>query len=57
VETHHADGVHLIAVGGNYGRDLGNVTSWQKMDSDEAILRGLADRLGFIVYKKRGKKK
>ena len=52
VETHHADSVVLLAVGANYGRNLGHVCSWREMDNDVAILRGLAERLGYRISKK-----
>lgn len=50
IESHHADGFHLIAVGGNYGLDLGYVGSWQA-DPDQ-MLRALADRRGYRLVKK-----
>ena len=50
--VHHADCVHLFAVGCNHGRDLGNVAHWTQMDNDEKILRELADRLGYHIRKK-----
>ena len=56
VETHHADGVCLIAVGGNYGRNLGHVASWSQLSDDVALLRGLADKLGYRIVRK-GKRK
>ena len=51
IETHHADLVKIIAIGGNYGQDLGFVGSWS--DSPEDYLRRLADLLGFDIRKKR----
>jgi hypothetical protein len=57
IESHHADEVHLIAVGGNYAKDLGRVAGWREMKDDEALLRGLANKLGFNVRKKPVRKK
>ena len=56
IESHHADYIHLIAVGGNTARDLGNVAWWKDFSSDEALLRGLASKLGFTISKRRKKK-
>jgi len=56
VSQHHADAVHLVAVGGNYGRDLGHVVSWRDQTDDEKILRALADKLGYTLRKKTTRK-
>ena len=50
IEVHHADGKHLIAVGGNTGWDLGRVTSYRS--TEEEMLRAWADRLGFTLRRK-----
>lgn len=52
IGVHHADDVHAYIVGGNMGRDLGYVTNWTQSDNDEAILRALADKLGYHIRKK-----
>lgn len=58
VETHHADEVVVVAVGGNYGRILGYGGGWKGSDLD--ILKSLAWKMGYTVHKKpskpRGKK-
>lgn len=51
VETHHADQIKLIAVGGNCGEDLGYVGNWNA--NKEQMLRSLAESMGFTVSKKR----
>lgn len=51
IETHHADGIKLIAVGGNCGQDLGYVGGYRSNPED--MLRSLADSMGFKVSKKR----
>ncbi len=55
IETHHADGIHLIAVGGNMGEDLGWVGSYAA--TKEQMLRNWASNLGYNIHKKpkRGK--
>lgn len=52
VGQHHADSIHLFAIGGNYGRDLGYVAFWPDHENDETILRALADKLGYTIRKK-----
>lgn len=51
IESHHADGMHLLAMGGNIGYDLGRCGNWRD-DDPEALLRGLADKLGYRIVKK-----
>ena len=50
IETHHADGIALIAVGGNCGRNLGCHGGYRATDED--LLRSLADKLGFRLLRK-----
>ncbi len=50
IESHHADGIHLIAVGGNYGQDLGYVGGYRSTPED--MLRSLADQLGYRLVRK-----
>lgn len=54
IETHHADTMKLIAVGGNFGYDMGCVGFNDPTPVD--ILRDLADRLGYRLVKKAGTK-
>jgi hypothetical protein len=57
IETHHADGVAVVAVGGNTGVYLGYGGGWGNMRSgeEEKILQALADSLGYELKKKRKK--
>lgn len=50
IETHHADGIKLVAIGGNYGQDLGYAGNYRS--TPEEMLRTLADELGYKVVKK-----
>ena len=57
IETHHADGTALVAVGGNYGTSLGEfyyVGDHGTEDGQVALLKALADKLGYSVSKKPG---
>lgn len=54
IETHHADMHVMVAVGGNFARNFGSVGFWA--DTDEELLRGLADKMGFRLTKKPQKK-
>ena len=53
IETHHADSIKLIAVGGNCGQDLGYVGSYRSEALD--MLQSLADSLGYRVVRKKQK--
>lgn len=58
IESHHADGTALVAVGGNYGTLLGH--SWGYKHHEEAdklrILKDLAESMGYrLVRKSNGK--
>ena len=50
VETHHADQIKLIAVGGNAGTDLGYAGNWRATPVE--MLRQLAESLGYRIVKK-----
>ena len=49
IETHHADGIKLIAVGGNCGQDLGYVGHYRSTQLD--MLKQLAENLGYRITK------
>lgn len=54
IETHHADTNAIVAVGGNCGTVLGHAYGTHHEDKDNlAILKQLADRLGYSLRKKR----
>jgi hypothetical protein len=59
VETHHADELVAVAVGGNTASVLGYGGSYRATDLD--VVRTLAGRLGYTLHKKpstpRGKKR
>jgi hypothetical protein len=50
IETHHADQISLIAVGGNCGQDFGYVGNYRSKPLD--MLKALADKLGYRIVKK-----
>lgn len=50
VETHHADQLVMVAVGGNCGQELGYCGSYAAEPED--MLRALADSMGFRIVKK-----
>jgi hypothetical protein len=61
IEHHHADGLKLVAVGGNTGWDLGVEVNYRVAHEgsaalEEALLRALADKLGYRVSKKPARK-
>lgn len=61
IESHHADYVHGVFVGGNSGFDVGHMGSYgclhmTKTDR-EILLRAMADELGFDVAIKEPKNK
>lgn len=49
VETHHADGMLVIAVGGNTAKVLGYGGDWRCTPED--MVRSLADGLGFRLVR------
>lgn len=53
IETHHADGTALVAVGGNYGVNLGVFYAPGLEDKDVRLLKQLADKLGYRIVKKK----
>lgn len=55
IETHHADGYAIVAVGGNTGEKLGECYFTGFPDNDESklkVLKQLAGDLGYNVVKK-----
>ncbi len=52
IETHHADGTALVAVGQNYGHNLGILYPYGEEELDVRVLKALADKLGYYVSKK-----
>ena len=54
IETHHADSIHLVAVGGNVGEDLGYVGHW--MSDEIEYIKELAAKHGYTLRKKPKKK-
>jgi hypothetical protein len=59
IESHHADERVLLVVGGNCAQVLNHTygfADWRKPDVQETILREFAEKLGFIVSKKRKSK-
>lgn len=55
IECHHADATALVAVGGNHGTSLGEfyyVGHHHTTDGQVALLKALADKLGYRVSKK-----
>lgn len=51
IETHHADILVPVAIGGNSGRVLKGTSFYSA--SDEMLLRQMADSMGFELHKKR----
>lgn len=51
IETHHADEMVLVAVGGNIGRSLGH-TGTSYRDTDLGLIRSAARKLGYDLRKK-----
>jgi len=60
IESHHADQVRVVAVGGNYGVELGYGGQWPVCTNDEEskvkMLKNLAESLGYNIRKKPQKK-
>lgn len=51
IESHHADGLAIVAVGGNYGEVISN--QWNCSNTNkEKILREMAREMGFVLHKK-----
>lgn len=57
IESHHADGTTVIAVGGNYGTVLHETYGWKHHETDqqERLVREMADKLGYRLVKKASK--
>lgn len=53
IETHHADGTAVVAVGGNYGVNLGVFYAPGLEGKDVRLLKQLADSLGYRIVKKK----
>ena len=53
IETHHADQVHAIAVGGNRGVNLGYAGNWRQQDNEMELLTNLAIQLGYDLVKRK----
>lgn len=51
LKSQHADTLQIVVAGGNTIREIGFV-HWTKFSDDEAILKGLADQLGFRIVRK-----
>lgn len=53
IESHHADNMHAVLVGGNLGDDLGRVGNWRLDTTDKeqrkALLRSIAARFGLKI--------
>lgn len=52
IETHHADGTALVAVGGNMGINLGVFYAYGEEEKEVRLLKALADKLGYRISKK-----
>lgn len=54
VETHHADSLVPVLVGGNYGVALPTSLPWATKEESQAeeLMRALARELGFVVSRK-----
>ena len=58
IESHHADQVVAVAVGGNMGEVIGYAGNWRllggnenQMENHVQMLKNLADRLGYNLHK------
>jgi hypothetical protein len=54
VESHHADGTHLVQVGGNLGQSI--LYTWGWNIKPEELLKRLADKHGYRLVKKTERK-
>lgn len=50
VGCHHADDIHVIAVGGNVGLNIGRLGTWRAEPKD--LLRAWADSMGYRLVVK-----
>jgi len=55
IETHHADGFAVVAVGGNMGVELGFGGGYRNKNLE--ILKCVAESMGYVVHKKPARKK
>lgn len=53
IETHHADGTSLVAVGQNYGQSLGLFYPYGDQSFEVKMLRQLAEKYGYYITKKK----
>lgn len=55
IETHHAEGTAIVAIGGNYGTKLGEVykRTHHEPGDDIEIFRMLADQRGYTLQPKK----
>lgn len=56
IETHHADGTAVVAVGGNMGVNLGTVGPYGDEEYEVRVLKALAKLHGYTLRKKPEKK-
>lgn len=57
IESHHADGTVVVAVGQNYAEVLNHYMIYPYGDDKKlAILKKLADEMGYDIHRKRGVK-
>lgn len=57
VETHHADGQTLVAVGGNTAQVISNYCGSYSENDKVALLRNVASELGYTLKKKPNRKR
>ncbi len=55
IETHHADALVPVLVGGNCGQVLDASVHWSADDVELALLKRLAEKRGFRLAKKKAK--
>lgn len=56
IETHHADHLVPVLMGGNYGYPIKDVyMSYSEYNDEEKLLKRLAEKLGYRVSKKPSK--
>lgn len=54
IGVHHADEMHLFAVGGNTGYDFGYQGNYRS--KEEELLKSWAEKLGYVLHKKPAKR-
>lgn len=51
--SQHADNVQIVAVGGNYMKNIGTLWGrWPQMQEPEKLLKELADQMGYRLVRK-----